>query len=262
MKRPLIVGEAPSATSDPETPISGECGKRLARYASLSLSDFQAKFARMNLIMKYPGKDEGSKGTRWDAATAKRFADVVDSKDRLVILLGLRVAAAFGFKADYLEEKPYRGGLFVIVPHPSGINQWYNKWRNVAKVKKYLTAVAPHLSEDQIAMVNHASLAAHAKEKKAAPKKAAAAKSTKAPAAKKVKEPKPPKEPKKELKRAETEIGSTLVDVRPVSRRVVRFVFSDDSFFDVKPTGYPRAKVTAARDAVLAWFKKQIEVKS
>jgi hypothetical protein len=47
------------------------------------------------------------------------------------VLLGRRVAAAFGLaSAPYLEWTEARGRTWVVMPHPSGVNRWWNDEEN------------------------------------------------------------------------------------------------------------------------------------
>lgn len=147
--RPVVVGEAPSRTSDPARPITGACGRRLAALAGLPELAFRRRFVRLNLLAAWPGPS-GSKGTAWRPAEARLAAERLRSRsrNRFIVLLGRRVGAAFGLgRADYFL--PYRVGsaLAVVVPHPSGINRWYNASENVRAMGGFLRALS---SEDRM----------------------------------------------------------------------------------------------------------------
>ena len=68
--RVLLIGQAPSRMSDPAEPLSGPCGGRLADLCGLSLPDFLARFDRVNLIDRFPGK--AAKGDLFPVDRARR----------------------------------------------------------------------------------------------------------------------------------------------------------------------------------------------
>jgi uracil-DNA glycosylase len=142
--RPLIVGEAPSRVGDPSRPITGACGDRLACFCGVEGIDFRRLFARMNLLSVWPGRS--GKGTKWDRQTARAAADVAARRfvcGRVVVCLGWRVADALSVKAGgYFEPVPLRGSVAYVVPHPSGINRWYNERSNVAKMRRFMRRLA------------------------------------------------------------------------------------------------------------------------
>lgn len=147
--KPLIIGEAPARTGDPRKPITGACGAKLAALAGLTEGEFRRRFARMNLLDRWPGAAP-TKGARWDARAATMAARKARRRfinGRLVILLGWRVAATFRLTADiceYLQEYwLVRNGHIldarvVVVPHPSGVNRWYNDAGNVARMRAFM----------------------------------------------------------------------------------------------------------------------------
>lgn len=136
----IIIGEAPNRIGDPTTPIEGRLGRRLAKLAwgdDANIPLFLAGFDKTNLLRRWPGARNG-KGSAWNVEKARRAAKtLVDvMKGRMLVLLGRRVAAAFEIKPSryfkphalygvQMEECPYKIIAFVV-PHPTGINRWYN----------------------------------------------------------------------------------------------------------------------------------------
>lgn len=57
------------------------------------------------------------------------------------MLLGRRVAAAFGVSAPYFSVARVAGAAVVVVPHPSGVNHWYNEPENVARMRRFMRAL-------------------------------------------------------------------------------------------------------------------------
>lgn len=141
--RTLIVGEAPNR-SGRGGPIAGRCGEKLASYAGLSLDEFLRTFDRVNVLTKYPGPAP-SNGAAFPSKRARQRATDLRRRffrGRRVVLLGRRAASAFGVKADYFDQVNVFGAEVVVVPHPSGINRWYNKPSNVAKMRRFMRQLA------------------------------------------------------------------------------------------------------------------------
>lgn len=137
-----IVGEAPSETSrDVTVPFSGRSGDRLRAL----LDDDLARFRLLNLFAR-PQE-------RWHrpAARASAYASVTFLEGEPVLLMGRRVATAFGFGSARLLE--WQDGMwvgselwvasqFVVFPHPSGLNRWWNEPDNVERARRFLRDVA------------------------------------------------------------------------------------------------------------------------
>lgn len=141
--KPLLIGEAPAPSAKKGDPaFSSRSGDRLTKLLGCSLFDV---FETVNLLQEYPGSDE--KGSRFPFGVAKEAATkllVEVDRDRHLILAGKRVAAAFGMEnAKYFHTvtlKPVPIQITVI-PHPSGVNFWWNKPENVEFAKGWLKAL-------------------------------------------------------------------------------------------------------------------------
>lgn len=144
--RVVIVGQAPSRTSDPRRPLSGLSGRRLEVTAGLEQGTLAARASLVNLLVRWPGYAEGAHGDRFDREAARRsvsrLARRLDGRD--VILLGRHVSRAFG-----LELRPLRWSVFVgpactfrvaMLPHPSGVNLWWNEERHRRAAARFLRA--------------------------------------------------------------------------------------------------------------------------
>ena len=253
--RPLVVGEAPSRTSDPADPITGRCGAKIAALAGLTVDEFADRFERANLLDAYPGKLDGSKGTLWDPISAKKRADEIVGErfgaSRYVVLLGRRVATAFGVgRVDYMEETAaIRGAAVVVLPHPSGINRWYNDARNVARASAFMKRIARRSKDES--MPNSASIALAGKAKKTRDR--AADEPAKPKRARKTKSDRRPTVEKQYRVEPGAKFGKAS-GVMAVNRRVVRIVFDDGKFVDLKPAGYKKDGVVAVRDAAVEWL--------
>lgn len=139
--RPLIVGEAPSK-NEPHCPaIEGRIGARLAACCGMTLTTFLAYFARINVLEVR--QDTREKGFAFDAKQAKRNAELIIEREfhkgRTILLLGLRVAIAFGADPAYFgSQQGWNGATVYVVPHPSGINRWWNKLDNELQMIKFM----------------------------------------------------------------------------------------------------------------------------
>ena len=63
----------------------------------------------------------------------------------MVVLLGLRTAAAFRISVVYFEPMSRGSATVYVVPHPSGINRWYNSRWNVKRMARFMRHVARKL---------------------------------------------------------------------------------------------------------------------
>lgn len=101
---------------------------------------------RMNLVEVPVGKN--GKGDAFPMAKAAKLAKkLIDSRrlnHRFVILLGHNVAKAIlGTRFQVLLWIPVVAGfncvfMAAVVPHPSGINRWWNDRKNRRKAEKFL----------------------------------------------------------------------------------------------------------------------------
>jgi hypothetical protein len=138
--KPLIIGEAPSKNGKPERPIEGRIGQRLADHAGLSYADFLVHFDRVNLL--HERQEVAGKGFVFDRAAAINAAQALVKQltaGRLVLLLGRRVAGAFGCTKDYFDAHHLENGaILYVVPHPSGINRWWNDPWNSKTMRAFM----------------------------------------------------------------------------------------------------------------------------
>ena len=133
-----LVGQAPSRRGDPCKPLAGPNGQKIARLAGMSYDELIA-CRRKHLNTHHNGKR--SKGDVFDRAKGNvNAADVLlDWRVERIVLLGKNVARCFGFRdVPFLAEIRIYGRRFLIFPHPSGINRWWNERRNERRARQLL----------------------------------------------------------------------------------------------------------------------------
>lgn len=146
----IIVGQAPGRNYGADRPLEGPSGRRLERLAGLPEGGLDARFALANLLPRWPGGcGKGDLFPRREAREAAQEARAHLREFARVVLLGRNVAAAFGL-ADLpylqwaaLDDGRRRGWPRVaVVPHPSGVNHFWNDPANVARAERFLRALA------------------------------------------------------------------------------------------------------------------------
>lgn len=133
--RVLLVGQAPSRDTCGGPPFSGRSGRRLADLAGVKHDELREVFALVNLLDRWPGKN--GRGDAFPMGEARAAAARLDlSKHDVVVLVGKSVARAFGIgEAEYFAERV--GGVFVV-PHPSGVNRWWNDAANEERARRFM----------------------------------------------------------------------------------------------------------------------------
>lgn len=147
--KPLLVGQAPARSGDGR-PFTGASGRRLCSLLEIESYDDLAHLLDMtNLIPQIQPKIKGKKGDSFDRALAKRAAIriytqcVEEGRDR-VILAGKGVAAAFlpqQQAINYFQRYLTVSIRICVIPHPSGVNLFWNDPANVEKASRFLRAI-------------------------------------------------------------------------------------------------------------------------
>ena len=145
----LIIGQAPALKDDRTSPLSGRTGHRLATLMDMDMEEFLTTFDRANLFNKFPGKAESGGGDAFPLrqATTNAFKLMQDNPPdnyRAVILLGKNVAKAFNIqKPEFFEwgGSTHRPPT-VVIPHPSGLNRWWNELSNEKIAREFLNEMA------------------------------------------------------------------------------------------------------------------------
>lgn len=145
--RPLLVGQAPSASSDPLRPLlGGRSGERLRLAAGLSVEHYILAFRRTNLLPTFMGK-RGPRGDAFDRRNAREAADMIieaSSEWDQIVCVGRAVAQAFGLRRSvppFLFTRD-RGPEVAWFPHPSGLCIWWNDPVNREAVGTFLRSIS------------------------------------------------------------------------------------------------------------------------
>ena len=130
-----LVGQAPSRRGDPRKPLAGPNGQKIAGLAGMSHDELIA-CRRKHLNTHYNGKRGGFDHKKGNV----NAADVLlDWRVERIVLLGKNVARCFGFRdLPFLAEIRVYGRRFLIFPHPSGTNRWWNERRNERRARQLL----------------------------------------------------------------------------------------------------------------------------
>jgi len=142
--RLILIGEAPGPGKKGPT-LQGRAGKRLAGFVGITLDDLVRQADLLNLLDEYPGPTFPK--ARGRSAAAMLSPTLADQR---VIALGQNVAHCLGLiperdRFPILLWTPLDlwGGKNLrcraaVVPHPSGLNRWYNVSANRDLVREFL----------------------------------------------------------------------------------------------------------------------------
>ncbi len=140
MRKIFLIGQAPSRLGNPEKPLE-ESIDRLSVLCDVPLHLLLSKTERLNLLQRWPGKSSGGKGDRFPIRDAEIAAGVAARFLRYarVVFVGSGVARAFRFSHPPLAWREwFDGGSAAVLPHPSGVNLWYNSEENRAVARRFL----------------------------------------------------------------------------------------------------------------------------
>jgi len=135
------VGQAPG---DPACPRSqGRSTQRFLRLLGLTPTAYQRLFHWQNLLDSFPGK--AGKGDAFPLAAACVVAMTFPLAP-VTLLLGQRVAQAFHLPPVYFQWHAVRGCQVAVIPHPSGINHWWNTPAHRETFTRFMRALLPDIS--------------------------------------------------------------------------------------------------------------------
>lgn len=134
MIRTVLVGEMNPHRADPRFALyplpPAASGGRLAKIMGLTAREY---------LRAYPYRYNVCGGEEWDAREALLSAEriILKHPDPPMVLLGARVAVAFGFR--FVPFK--RVGRFLMLPHPSGRCRIWNNPRSSGRARRLIRAL-------------------------------------------------------------------------------------------------------------------------
>lgn len=136
----LLVGEANPYGGEALYPLPlGSAGGRLCRLLGLKRREYLDSFLRVNLFPYVPA--------HWSSSKARMSADLIRKTFdvEVVVMLGSRVSAAFGYKDlrvwKTVVERPSLVE-FLRVPHPSGRCRAWNDPRAKHRLRRLVLSRA------------------------------------------------------------------------------------------------------------------------
>lgn len=141
--KPLLVGEQNPYGGDPYYALypapEGCSGHRLCcLILGMRREDYLRVFDRVNLC-------DGP----WSMRQARKQANELRTRRGPLILLGSKVATAFGYKftpfatdCDFDDPR----ATTIILPHPSGINRLWNRADSVSRARTLVAGVVPGIA--------------------------------------------------------------------------------------------------------------------
>lgn len=146
MSKVLVVGVAPGPNAGALRPLVGSSsGAALEQLWGLQPGELGAVADTANLYPSWPGAAPGGLGDLVPPAAAlEQAAKELDVTGyEVVILCGRPVAEAMGFDYRHLATASDAGVVYLMLPHPSRVNRWWNVATNRAAARDALNAVAP-----------------------------------------------------------------------------------------------------------------------
>lgn len=145
----LIVGMSPGA----RTPIGRPAldphgrgsGRRLVILSGIPIREFVTVFRRVNLLTdRAVGVARVGRGDRLVADIARsRAREIADAaRGRSLLLAGQQVARAFGHSGRLYRFEAVMGVRAATIPHPSGLNRYWNDPRNRNRFSTFMSVVA------------------------------------------------------------------------------------------------------------------------
>jgi hypothetical protein len=127
----VFVGEAPGGTLPVE---AGACWRRLAAVVGTTPAVLWQRAVLVNTLKRRPERD--GHGDAFPLKAARRAAvrlagSALLTEARMIVLVGRRVSRAFGvarqgYFVPFCLDAVHPAAASVVIPHPSGVNLWYN----------------------------------------------------------------------------------------------------------------------------------------
>lgn len=129
---------------NPEEPLEGKLGRKLASLFGCTYDEYLAVTQRFNILPEWPGRKVG-KGDKFPKTIARINAQRMgySFSGCTVLFLGIQVGRMFNFTEDPLlwkRIKMHDGSEYyaAVLPHPSGINRWWNDSTHKLLAEKFM----------------------------------------------------------------------------------------------------------------------------
>lgn len=142
--RPLLVGQAPGPSTDPDYPLypTTNSGRALCQLMGVDGHEYLDTFDRVNLLYSFPGRHK--RDDKFPVRDARIAAEAMAPllQGRPVVFVGRGVAEAFGCPSSLLgfhdwQHNPRWQFDMAVVPHSSGRSRWYNNSANRAEATAF-----------------------------------------------------------------------------------------------------------------------------
>ena len=140
----LLVGEAPNAKGEGKRPNTTFTGGRIAKMGGHDIP-------RTNLLREWPGVQ--GRGSAFPMSLARPAAQRLSRrkpKRVAFVFVGRRGAQAFRWYGDYFAWGDLDGRSVVTMPHPSGINHWWNSPENHAEAQRFIVDLVDRLGPVEV----------------------------------------------------------------------------------------------------------------
>lgn len=152
-RQPLLIGQAPARglRRGSRAFAAGGSARHLAKLAGVTLDELHSRVTAVNVLRRWPGKS--AKGDRFPIDSARRAARRMmtgtdyGACDR-VIFAGQGVVRAFARNPKWAREliaqpcvwlaSAFDVRAYAYLPHPSGVNRWYNEQSNRDLASRFL----------------------------------------------------------------------------------------------------------------------------
>jgi hypothetical protein len=138
LSSPVLVGELNPYGCDPAFALypapAGCSGERFCNLIlGMTTGAYLKAFDRVNLVT----------GPRWSLPAAREAAARLraDCPGRRMVLLGVKVAQAFGIQSESFRIVKN----FLLLPHPSGLNRVWSEPGSIGKARMMMALFAPEL---------------------------------------------------------------------------------------------------------------------
>lgn len=133
-------------------PLEGRIGKKLASMLGCTQDEYMAKTQRFNILPEWPGR-KGKKGDKFPKAVARMNAQRMEYSFAgcTVLFLGIAVGQMFRFpggplKWQRIARPAWSAYHAAVLPHPSGINRWWNDPENKSSAANFMKKTGAMLS--------------------------------------------------------------------------------------------------------------------